>query len=432
MNSVQPLDATKITPWDPWNDAWHHIGEQAVQAFFVLSAFLLSWRFLQDWHRVKEARRKNPALSYIWECYEVVKYFIRRFFRIYPSYFVCVLLISYSPFLQDLYEWKGQKLFWQHVYLNKSTHNLWTVPVECSYYLVLPLVVGVYYSSTRFAQGTKSKPVFWILKGALLTATAAMFAGLCYISVWERATYERRLWFYEAGFMIPEYMIVFVSGTVGGILLWELQHAGIYLKTIRGLPKQFDLPGKRLAVPQPLSPEYLESGTKELTTEPLLEKRDGDNIRRLQDRKLVPPWITFAIRTFLDGLCYVLLCLITLLDAFRLPHYGNLLPWLPRLKESELVLGGLFSLLILSALYSEKSFSRLFYWNFAQFAGKVSFSLYLWHPVLIEIVFNRLWGENAVGYILVSRDNVTNNFFDLFVYTMSSSLVVATIAYYLV
>jgi peptidoglycan/LPS O-acetylase OafA/YrhL len=105
MDLVQPSHATAITIFDPYNDAWHHIGEQAVIAFFVLSSFLLTWRFLDGWHRVKQQRIQNPTLSYRWEAYEFVKYLIRRFFRIYPSYFILVVLISQSSWLQEVYEW---------------------------------------------------------------------------------------------------------------------------------------------------------------------------------------------------------------------------------------------------------------------------------------------------------------------------------------
>ena len=103
----------------PANNSFHHIGEQGVLCFYTLSAFLLSWRLLQDWdslqiwirnHHNKLSTNHHYKLSTAsrWKlCWiELVKYLARRFFRVYPSYIVLVCCIASSSWLQSVYEWK--------------------------------------------------------------------------------------------------------------------------------------------------------------------------------------------------------------------------------------------------------------------------------------------------------------------------------------
>lgn len=87
----------------PINNSFHHIGEQAVLCFYTLSAFLLTWRLLCDWHKLCLFCRENKVDGkdrFFYKFIEICKYALRRFFRIYPAYFVCVCAIALVPFLQ--------------------------------------------------------------------------------------------------------------------------------------------------------------------------------------------------------------------------------------------------------------------------------------------------------------------------------------------
>jgi peptidoglycan/LPS O-acetylase OafA/YrhL len=141
---------------------------------------------------------------------------------------------------------------------------------------------------------------------------------------------------------------------------------------------------------------------------------------------------TLAVRTIADISCYVLLILIMLLDNTAMKHYQHVFPWLPRPIDSELSTGVWYGILILLAIFSDKSFARLFDWNLARYAGKISFSLYLLHPFSHQLIFSTLFGPNGSEYVYVTRDNPDSNFFDLFLMSMSISWLIASISYHLV
>lgn len=59
-----------------------------VSGFFALSSFLLTYRLLKDFDKAKTARE---------ECLIILKYAIKRFFRIYLTFFVYVTFIQIDP-----------------------------------------------------------------------------------------------------------------------------------------------------------------------------------------------------------------------------------------------------------------------------------------------------------------------------------------------
>jgi peptidoglycan/LPS O-acetylase OafA/YrhL len=117
-------------------------GKMGVYLFFVLSAFLLTNQF---------TRSGEEALSKKF----LGHYFLRRFVRIYPLYFLYLLLavvttlvlgrVSDSgtprgiPFLLSLPE------FIAHLLLQQGKGVTWSIPVEFRYYFILP-ILGLTYS----------------------------------------------------------------------------------------------------------------------------------------------------------------------------------------------------------------------------------------------------------------------------------------------
>ena len=106
------------------------IGKSGVYLFFVLSAFLLT-RILMD----------RPAADYrqprLW-----LDYALRRVLRIWPVYLV-LLLASWALTRAGVQGWHYQiddASLLGHLLLREGQSVLWSIPVEFSYYLWLPLV----------------------------------------------------------------------------------------------------------------------------------------------------------------------------------------------------------------------------------------------------------------------------------------------------
>jgi peptidoglycan/LPS O-acetylase OafA/YrhL len=110
-------------------------GSDAVSLFFVLSGFVLSFKYFQT----------GQAMN-------LKEYIIKRFYRIYPAYFVTILMMYlYNNYglgirlFTDLFYFNTQKV-WQELYLVKSNHTLyipgWTLGVEMVLSLLLPFFIA--------------------------------------------------------------------------------------------------------------------------------------------------------------------------------------------------------------------------------------------------------------------------------------------------
>lgn len=102
-----------------------------VDGFFVLSAFLLTYRLLTELLNSNENIRKQVLI--------VLKYFVRRFFRIYVVYFIYVSAVSFGPSISGgLYSYSPWYVL---VTLgNLGLNHLWTIPPEIKYYFIIPII----------------------------------------------------------------------------------------------------------------------------------------------------------------------------------------------------------------------------------------------------------------------------------------------------
>jgi peptidoglycan/LPS O-acetylase OafA/YrhL len=127
------------------------IGQPAVDLFFVLSAFLLTMIFEKK-ARTLLAEKAN------WKRwgYALVDYFVRRFLRVYPLFFVIALIIWALP--ADL---KKQYFVFSHpeqfnifkvltFQFDYRYHVFWTLPLEIMYYFLIPVFVLVILLLRKF------------------------------------------------------------------------------------------------------------------------------------------------------------------------------------------------------------------------------------------------------------------------------------------
>lgn len=119
-------------------------GSWGVSLFFILSGFLLS----QAWFAADSASKPTPDLR---------RYFRRRFLRIAPAYYACLaamflFLVPYLIPAHQVYSWSGAKHVFAHLVFAQqlflSTHlswnvsgQFWTLTTEALFYLFLPLLV---------------------------------------------------------------------------------------------------------------------------------------------------------------------------------------------------------------------------------------------------------------------------------------------------
>lgn len=99
------------------------VGKVGVWIFFGLSAFLLTAKLREQ---LSEGSRVEA----------IGRYFVHRIFRIYPL-FVFVLLLHLV--VGDI----DSKLFFRHLVLTEGWGELWAIPTEFQYYLIIPIVAAL-------------------------------------------------------------------------------------------------------------------------------------------------------------------------------------------------------------------------------------------------------------------------------------------------
>jgi peptidoglycan/LPS O-acetylase OafA/YrhL len=163
------------------------IGRYGVFLFFALSSFLLSVQFFSK----PAGDLVHPRL---WLCY-----FVRRLLRIAPLFSLIVVLSTLlttrygADFVVSL-NWIEAR---RHLLLMAGKSIFWTVPVECRYYLLLPLLVLL---SVLFARKTSMGIVFFLL--LLLLAAIEWPASTSVIN----------------GIALGPYLPVFLSGTLAAFV----------------------------------------------------------------------------------------------------------------------------------------------------------------------------------------------------------------------
>lgn len=104
----------------------------AVNGFFILSSFLLTYRLLNDFSRSMPFSIKHLTLT-------TLKFLIRRFFRVYMPFFVLSTAVTMSPkYLGGGWPYKP---WWEMITLkNVGFNQLWTIPPEIKYYFLIPIM----------------------------------------------------------------------------------------------------------------------------------------------------------------------------------------------------------------------------------------------------------------------------------------------------
>lgn len=112
-----------------------------MNCFFILSSYLLSYRLYADLDKSNHTSNQNLLV--------IVKYLIKRFFRIYVPFVLCVLIYLKCQELFKLFY--KYDTFWNFITLNDTGKNhLWTIAPEIQYYFIVPIYIYFVYRLRRF------------------------------------------------------------------------------------------------------------------------------------------------------------------------------------------------------------------------------------------------------------------------------------------
>lgn len=114
-----------------------------VYGFFMLSAFLLTHRLYNEFKKSDGSRKRLLLIT--------IKYFIRRFYRIYVPFFILSTLIWLDP--THFRGWAAFASWKSMVTLQSSGVNfLWTIAPEIKYYFFIPLFTLCMYMTGKYSR----------------------------------------------------------------------------------------------------------------------------------------------------------------------------------------------------------------------------------------------------------------------------------------
>ena len=360
------------------------MGQIAVQFFFVLSSFLLTYRGLLEnakyWpfpiidqkslssskdekdplsentdttnsvekivksnQGITDAIRKRP-FSYRW-----MLFFMRRVFRIYPTYAIILISVAFLPFLHGSYfdyntfEIIGPKDLLGYLLFQNVNSVFWTIPPEMKFYGLIPCIVGIYgwaewMDRTLIMNAEEENDPILLshLRFRICAILAlAVITGISYFSA-----------------LLPiDFLYVFLLGSFVAYLLYTLNVCQL--------------------------------------TYPHLKKKYA----KLED----PSFISKASRLrFLTRIANVLVWMIFIASILSQPWYLNQIfqtdywnnaTWNEHINGTRIP-GTMFAVIVFLLVgYAPTSgFAKIFEWHWFLFLGEISYTLYLTHPIALFLV----------------------------------------------
>ncbi len=183
-------------------------GVYGVYLFFILSSYLLD-------KQIGQALRQQKAGRSYW-----VYYFSRRFFRIYPLFFVA-LLFDYWLTVQDMPYGMGTPLeeLLPHLFLQRGRGVFWSIPVEFKYYFLSPFVMLFFHYALKWQK-------FYIVIAVMLLSGASMVYNFYFDSA-RTDTFR--------------FITIFLTGTL--LASWELNRMTTEHSTPKNRSFLYDLVG---------------------------------------------------------------------------------------------------------------------------------------------------------------------------------------------
>ncbi len=141
--------------------------DKAVDIFFMLSSFLLSYALLKVWDK-----KQNIHIR---------RFYLHRFFRIYPLFLVALLLYGLGDIEKLFKEGWYSLLFVENIFSKGIIPVQWSLSIEMQFYLIMPFMLLVLAKSRR--------PLLW------LTVWILASIGLRFYLAWQTPLIYQTHWY---------------------------------------------------------------------------------------------------------------------------------------------------------------------------------------------------------------------------------------------
>jgi peptidoglycan/LPS O-acetylase OafA/YrhL len=179
--------------------------DKAVDIFFLLSAFLLSYALFKVWDKKQDIH--------------IRRFYLHRFFRIYPLFLVALLIYGLGDIEKLLTEGWYSLLFIENIFSKAIIPVQWSLSIEMQFYLVLPFLLLFLAKSKR--------PILWL--SLLILASI----GSRFYHAWQEPLIYQTHWYQlfntDAGavymdtmyYLIENRITPLLLGVLWALLLWK-------------------------------------------------------------------------------------------------------------------------------------------------------------------------------------------------------------------
>jgi peptidoglycan/LPS O-acetylase OafA/YrhL len=179
--------------------------DKAVDIFFMLSSFLLTYGLLKVY-----SKRQTIDFG---------RFYLHRFFRIYPLFLVALLLYSLGDLNKLLTEGWYSLLFIENIYSKGIIPVQWSLSIEVQFYLILPFLI-VFLAKCK-------QPIVWLslmIVGALLVRFAVAYqTPAIYQTHWYQFTQQvdPAIYMNAMYYVIETRISPLLLGVLWAFILWQ-------------------------------------------------------------------------------------------------------------------------------------------------------------------------------------------------------------------
>ncbi len=191
--------------------------DKAVDIFFLLSSFLLSYGLLKVYHKYLSIN--------------IGRFYLHRFFRIYPLFLVALLLYGLADPHKLLTEGWYSLLFIENIFSKGIIPVQWSLSIEVQFYLVLPFLILFLVKQRR--------PILWlsilILFSVLVRFVLAYQSPLIYQTPWHEFIHnvDPALYMDTMYYVIETRITPLLLGVLWAFILWYKPNISLSLTPLQ-------------------------------------------------------------------------------------------------------------------------------------------------------------------------------------------------------
>lgn len=191
--------------------------DKAVDIFFMLSSFLLSFALLKIWDKKQSIH--------------IRRFYLHRFFRIYPLFLVALLFYGLADINKLITEGWYSLLFIENIFSKGIIPVQWSLSIEMQFYLIMPFML-IFLAKTKH-------PISWLIVMILASIAMRFYLAFSNPVIYQTHWYalmdspEGKIYMDTLYYVIESRITPLLFGMLWAVLLWKYKEPFIQACKLR-------------------------------------------------------------------------------------------------------------------------------------------------------------------------------------------------------